>query len=86
MNKRSKEYLNRFVTIDKKNYLCCCDLLFKFNSNIFGKDIKKFESFFKPELANIIKNKKYKKLIQQKTPWLLNFDNLIVNETSGDNL
>jgi len=83
VNKRIKEYLNRFVTIDKKNYLCCCDLLFKFNSNIFGKDIKKFESFFKPELANIIKNKKYKKLIQQKTPWLLNFDNLIVNETSN---
>ena len=86
VNKRIKEYLNRFVTIDKKNYLCCCDILFKFNSNIFGKDIKKFESFFKPELANVIKNKKYKKLILQKIPWQLNFDNLIFNEGSNDNL
>ena len=79
INKRIKEYLNRFVTIDKKNYLCCCDLLFKFNSNIFLKELKKFEPFFKPELFNAIKNKKYKKFIQQKIPWQLNFDDLIFN-------
>ena len=79
INKRIKEYFNRFVTIDKKNYLCCCDLLFKFNSNIFLKELKKFEPFFKPELFNAIKNKKYKKFIQQKIPWQLNFDDLIFN-------
>ena len=77
INIRIKEYLNKYIIIDKNNYLCCNDLFFKFYSNIFGKEIKKYENFFEPELLNIIKNKKYKKLIQKKITWQLNFDNLI---------
>ena len=82
INKRIKDYLNKYVTIDKKNYLCCSDFLVKFNANIFGKEFKKYENFFKPDLLDIIKNKKYKRLIQQKITWQLNFDNIILEEGS----
>ena len=80
INKRIKDYLINYVTIDKKNYLCCSDFLLKFNAYIFGKEFKKYENFFKPDLLDIIKNKKYKRLIQQKITWQLSFDNLFLNE------
>ena len=73
INKRIKEYLNKNVYIDKNNCLRCYDL-FRFHLDICGKDLKKFEKFFKPELYSIIKNKKYKKLIQNKITWQINFD------------
>jgi hypothetical protein len=82
INKRIKDYLNKYVTIDKKNYLCCYDFLLKFNPNIFAKELKKYENYFKPDLNDIIKNKKYKKLIQLKIAWQLNFDNIILDEGS----
>ena len=71
------EYLNKNIILDEKNYLCCSDLFFKFYSNIFGKEIKKYEVYFNPELFKVIKNKKYKKIIQKKIKWQLNFENLI---------
>ena len=77
VNIKIKDYIHKYITLDKKNYLLCSDLFFKFYSNIFGKEIKKYEDFFKPELYNVIKNKKYKKIIQKKIKWQLNFDNLI---------
>ena len=82
INKRIKDYLNKYVTIDKKNYLCCYDFLLKFNPNIFAKELQKYENYFKPDLNDIIKNKKYKKLIQLKIAWQLNFDNIILDEGS----
>ena len=82
INKRIKYYLNKLVIIDSKKHLCCFDLLLKFDMNIFGKEIKKYESFFNHELYNLIKNKKYKKLIQQKISWQLNFEDFIY---SNDN-
>ena len=77
INKRMKEYFDKYIFFDKNNCLCCNDLIAKFYSNLFGKEIKKYEKFFKPELYKIIKNKKYKKIIQKKIDWQLNFDNLI---------
>ena len=74
---KMQEYFSKNVTLDEKNYLCCSDLFFKFYSNIFGKEIKKYEVFFKPELYKVIKNKKYKKIIQKKIKWQMNFENLI---------
>ena len=85
INKRIKDYLNQYVTIDKKNYLCYSDFLVKCNAYIFGKEFKKYENFFKPNLLDIIKNKKYKKVNQQKITWQLNFDNLILDEGSDAN-
>jgi hypothetical protein len=85
VNKRIKDYLNQYVTIDKKNYLCCSDFLVKCNAYIFGKEFKKYENFFNPNLLDIIKNKKYKKVSQQKISWQLNFDNLILDAGSDAN-
>ena len=85
VNIRIKEYLNKYITIDKKNYLCCSDLFYKFQPNILLKEVKKYEGFFKPELFNIIKNKKYKKIIQKKITWQLNFDDLINGESCDIN-
>ena len=82
INKRIKDYLNKYVSIDKKNYLCCSDFLMKFNPYIFGKEFKKYENIFNPNLLDIIKNKKYKRMFQQKITWQLNFDNLILEEGS----
>ena len=85
IDKRIKDYLNKFVSIDKKNYLIFSDILLKFNANIFGKEIKKYEKFFEKNLYEIIKNKKFKKAYPQKITWQLNFDNLISEENNDNN-
>ena len=86
VNKRIKKYLKKLVFIDSKNYLCCFDVLLKFDMYIFGKEIKKYENFFSPELYCIIKNKKYKKLIQQKILWQLDFESFLFdNDNNGIN-
>ena len=85
IDKRIKDYLNKFVSIDKKNYLIFSDILLKFNANLFGKEIKKYEKFFEKNLYEIIKNKKFKKAYPQKITWQLNFDNLISEENNDNN-
>jgi hypothetical protein len=85
INERIKDYLNKCVSLDKKNCLIFSDILLKFNANIFGKEIKKYEKFFNKQFFEIIKDKKYKKTYPQKTTWQLNFDNLIVDENSDTN-
>ena len=80
VNQRINRYINQFIYIDDKNHLCCSELLLKYDNNIFGKGIKKYESFFKKEIYNSIKDKKYKKINIQKISWNLNFDYLIIND------
>ena len=77
INKRMKEYFDKYIVFDKNNYLWYNDLILKFYSNIFGKEINKYEKFFKPELFKVIKNRKYKQTNPKKLEWQLNFDNLI---------
>ena len=77
VNKRMKEYFDKYIVFDKNNYLWYNDLIVKFYSNIFGKGINKYEKFFKPELFKVIKNRKYKQTNPKKLEWQLNFDNLI---------
>ena len=65
--------------------MCCNELLLKYDCNIFGKGLKKYENFFKKEIYNNIKDKKYKKINIQKISWNLNFDYLINNSFENDN-
>ena len=82
VNVRIKNYINQFIYLDEKKHLCCSELLLKYESNIFGKGLKKYELFFKPEIYTNIKEKKYKKLDSQKITWNLNFDYLIEKNTN----
>ena len=84
INLRINNYINKYIYIDGKNHLCCNELLLKYESNIFGKGLKKYETNFKPEIYNNIKEKKYKKIDTQKIAWKLNFDNLIENCNKND--
>ena len=79
VNDRMNKYINKFIYIDEKKYLCCSELLLKYESNFFGKGLKKYETFFKPEIYANIKEKKYKKLNSQKINWNLTLDYLIEN-------
>jgi len=79
VKERINKYINKLVWFDDKNHLCCSELLLKYESNIFGRGIKKYESYFNPGVYNKIKDKKYKKLNIQKIMWKLNFDSLIEN-------
>ena len=79
VKERINKYINKLIWFDEKNHLCCSELLLKYESNIFGRGIKKYESYFNPVVYNKIKDKKYKKLINQKIMWKLNFDSLIDN-------
>ena len=79
VKERINKYINKLVWFDDKNHLCCSELLLKYESNIFGRGIKKYESYFNPVVYNKIKDKKYKKLNNQKIMWKLNFDSLIEN-------
>ena len=81
VNLRIKNYINQFIYMDEKKHLCCSELLLKYESNIFGRGIKKYELFFNPEIYNNIKEKKYKKLDSQKITWNLNFDYLTEKNT-----
>ena len=81
VNLRIKNYINQFIYMDEKRHLCCSELLLKYESNIFGKGLKKYETFFKPEIYTNIKEKKYKKVDSQKINWNLNFDYLIEKNT-----
>ena len=86
VNLRIKKYIMKFIYIDDKKHLCCSELLLKYESNIFGKGLKKYESYFKQEIFTNIKEKKYKKINTQKMTWNLNFDYLIENyKTSNSN-
>ena len=77
INMRIEKYLNKFVYFDEKKHLVCSELLLKYESNIFGKSLKKYESYFNPDIFIMIKEKKYKKVDSQKISWNLNFDYLI---------
>ena len=77
INERINNYINKYIYIDEKNLLCCSELLLKYETNIFGKGMKKYESNFQPEIYNNIKNKKYKKIEAQKIIWKLDFNYLI---------
>ena len=79
IKERINKYINKLIWFDDKNHLCCSELLLKYESNIFGRGIKKYESYFNPVVYNKIKDKKYKKLINQKIMWKLNLDSLIEN-------
>ena len=79
VEQRIKKYINKYIYIDEKKHLWCSELLLKYESNIFGKGLKKFESFFKPGIYSKIKEKKYKKIDSQKLTWNLNLDCLIDN-------
>ena len=76
---RMNKYINKFIYFDEKNHLCCCELLLKYDVNIFGKGLKKYESFFKPDIYKNIKDKKYKKINSQKISWNFTLDYLIEN-------
>ena len=79
VKERINKYINKLIWFDNKNHLCCSELLLKYESNIFGRGIKKYESYFNQVVYNKIKDKKYKKLNNQKIMWKLNFDSLIEN-------
>ena len=81
VNLRIKNYINQFIYMDEKRHLCCSELLLKYESNIFGKGLKKYETFFKPEIYTNIKENKDKKVDSQKINWNLNFDYLIEKNT-----
>ena len=81
VNLRIKKYINNFIYMDEKKHLCCSEILLKYESNIFGKGLKKYELFFTPEIYTIIKEKKYKRLNSQKLTWNLNFEYLIDKNT-----
>ena len=76
---RMNKYVNKFIYFDDKNHLCCIELLLKYDTNIFGKGLKKYESFFKPDIYKNIKDKKYKKINSQKISWNFTLDYLIEN-------
>ena len=78
---RIKNYLDKFVYFDEKKHLICTELLLKYDSNIFGKGLKKYESYFNPDIYTRIKEKKYKKVDSQKISWNFNLDYLIENNT-----
>ena len=80
INQRINKYINELIYIDDKNLLCCSELLLKYEANIFGKGLKKYEFFFKPNVYANIKDKKYKKINSQKLSWNLNLDYLIENK------
>ena len=79
INQRINKYINELIYFDDKNHLCCSELLLRYEANIFGKGLKKYESFFKPNVYANIKDKKYKKINSQKLSWNLNLDYLIEN-------
>ena len=84
INCRIKKYIiNGFIKMEKK-CLCCNELLLKYDSNIFGKELKLFESFFDSNinLYNDIKDKKYKKINSNKITWDLTFHYLIENNNN----
>ena len=67
VKERINKYINKLIWFDNKNHLCCSELLLK------------YESYFNQVVYNKIKDKKYKKLNNQKIMWKLNFDSLIEN-------
>ena len=81
INCRMKKYINKYIKMDEQKRLCCNELLLKYVSNIFGKELKYYESFFDsdPKLYSNIKNKKYKKIHLDKISWNLTFEYLIEN-------
>ena len=79
INQRIEKYINKFIYINEKNHLCCSELLLKYEGNIFGKGLKKFETFFKNDIYINIKDKKYKKINSQKLSWNFTLDYLIEN-------
>ena len=79
INQRIDRYINIFIYIDEKNHLCCSELLLKYESSFFGKGLKKYESFFKPNIYTNIKDKKYKKINSQKLSWIFTLDYLFEN-------
>ena len=83
---RMNKYINKFIYFDDKNHLCCSELLLKYDANIFGKGLKKYESFFTPDIYKNIKDKKYKKINSQKITWNFTLDYLIENcKKNNDN-
>ena len=76
---RMNKYINKFIYFDDKKHLCCSELLLKYDANVFGKGLKKYETFFKPEVYKNIKDKKYKKINSQKISWNFTLDYLIEN-------
>ena len=86
INCRIKKYINKYIKMDEQKRLCCNELLLKYVSNIFGKELKHYESFFDsdPKLYNNIKNKKYKKIHLDKISWNLTFEYLIENNNKEE--
>ena len=84
INIRITNYIDKYIYIDDKKHLCCSELLLKYDSNIFGKGLKKYESFFNSDKYNFIKDKKYKKINSQKISWDLNLNYLIEKKNNDD--
>ena len=84
INIRITNYIDKYIYIDDKKHLCCSELLLKYDSNIFGKGLKKYESFFTSDKYNFIKDKKYKKINSQKISWDLNLNYLIEKKNNDD--
>ena len=77
MNKRTEEFLNKYIYLDESNNIILPELLTNYNSRFLYKEYKKYQQILKGNLYNIIKEKKYKKNIILNIEFRLDFDNLL---------
>ena len=77
INKRTSEYLNKYIYIDEANNIILPELLTNYSSRFLYKEYKKYQQLLNEKLYNLINDKKYKKNIILSLEFKLDFDNIL---------
>ena len=77
MNKRIEDFFEKYIYIDEANNINLPELLLNYSSRFLYKEYKKYHQYMKPNIYNLIKEKKYKKNIVINIEFKLDFDNLL---------
>ena len=77
INKRTSEYLNKYIYIDEANNIILPELLTNYSSRFLYKEYKKYQQLLNEKLYNLINEKKYKKNIILSLEFKLDFDNIL---------